>query len=189
MDDARLEAALGHKLELKRHFDLVSLVSLGIVIAKYVKHKASRLYSLLICSRSAWALTGGTIVAALQDGGPMAILYGLILVSVFYTLISASLSELASSMPSAGGVYYWASVSNQEYGRFVGFLTGYLNACAWLLSAASISSMLGNEVVVMYMLLNPGSQWHSWQVFSSFSNCSLGYVVQWFVLGIDSSLG
>ncbi|KAH1716418.1 hypothetical protein KXX40_003280 [Aspergillus fumigatus] len=147
MDDARLEAALGHKQELKRHFDLVSLVSLGIVIA------------------NAWALTGGTIVAALQDGGPMAILYGLILVSVFYTLISASLSELASSMPSAGGVYYWASVSNQEYGRFVGFLTGYLNACAWLLSAASISSMLGNEVVVMYMLLNPGSQWHSWQSF------------------------
>ncbi|KAF4257802.1 hypothetical protein KXW98_001859 [Aspergillus fumigatus] len=150
MDDARLEAALGHKQELKRHFDLVSLVSLGIVIA------------------NAWALTGGTIVAALQDGGPMAILYGLILVSVFYTLISASLSELASSMPSAGGVYYWASVSNQEYGRFVGFLTGYLNACAWLLSAASISSMLGNEVVVMYMLLNPGSQWHSWQVFIVF---------------------
>jgi choline transport protein len=34
MDDARLEAALGHKQELKRHFDLFSLVSLGIVIAK-----------------------------------------------------------------------------------------------------------------------------------------------------------
>ncbi|KAF7172168.1 hypothetical protein CNMCM5623_004415 [Aspergillus felis] len=150
MDDARLEAALGHKQELRRHFDLFSLVSLGIVIA------------------NSWAVTGGTIVAALQDGGPMAILYGLILVSIFYTLISASLSELASSMPSAGGVYYWASVSNQEYGRFVGFLTGYLNACAWLLSAASISSMLGNEAVAMYMLLNPGSQWHSWQVFIVF---------------------
>lgn len=98
----------------------------------------------------------------------MAILYGLILVSIFYTLISASLSELASSMPSAGGVYYWASVSSREYGRFVGFLTGYLNACAWLLSAASISSMLGNEAVAMYLLLNPGSQWHSWQVFIVF---------------------
>ncbi|KAF4212905.1 hypothetical protein CNMCM8980_000258 [Aspergillus fumigatiaffinis] len=150
MDDARLEAALGHKQELRRHFDLFSLVSLGIVIA------------------NAWAVTGGTIVASLQDGGPMAILYGLVLVSIFYTLISASLSELASSMPSAGGVYYWASVSSQEYGRFVGFLTGYLNACAWLLSAASISSMLGNEAVAMYMLLNPGSQWHSWQVFIVF---------------------
>jgi amino acid transporter len=71
-------------------------------------------------------------------------------------------------MPSAGGVYYWASVSSRKYGRFVGFITGYLNACAWLLSASSISSMLGNEAVAMYILLNPGSQWHSWQVFIVF---------------------
>jgi hypothetical protein len=34
MDAARLEAALGHKQELVRNFDLVSLTSLGIVIAK-----------------------------------------------------------------------------------------------------------------------------------------------------------
>ena len=34
----------------------------------------------------------------------MAVIYGLILVSIFYTAISASLAELSSSMPSAGEV-------------------------------------------------------------------------------------
>ncbi|EAW10356.1 putative choline transport protein [Aspergillus clavatus NRRL 1] len=160
MDEARLEAALGHRQELQRRFDLFSLISIGIVIA------------------NSWALSAGTIVAALQNGGPMAILYGLVLVSVFYTLISASLSELASSMPSAGGVYYWASVSSRRYGRPVGFLTGYLNACAWLLSGASVSSLLGNEVVSMYMLLNPGVQWHPWQVFIVFQ------LLAWLCCGI-----
>lgn len=35
LDEVRLEAALGHKQELKRNFGLWSLTSLGIVIAKY----------------------------------------------------------------------------------------------------------------------------------------------------------
>ncbi|KAL4867324.1 hypothetical protein BDV12DRAFT_186736 [Aspergillus spectabilis] len=150
MDAARLETALGHKQQLARNYDLLSLTSLGIVIA------------------NAWALTGGTIVTALQNGGPMAILYGLIVVSVFYTLITASLGELASSMPSAGGVYYWSSVLSGKHGRWIGYLTGYLNACGWLLSASSISSILANEVLAMYILQHPTTKWHSWQVFILF---------------------
>ncbi|QQK41302.1 Amino acid/polyamine transporter I [Penicillium digitatum] len=150
MDEVRLESTLGHKQELVRNFGLWSLTSLGIVIA------------------NSWASSGGTIVAALQNGGPMAVLYGLILVSVFYTAISASLAELASSMPSAGGVYYWSSVLSRHRGRAAGFFTGYLNACAWLLSASSMSSMLGNEGVAMYLLAHPTGKWHSWQVFIVF---------------------
>ncbi|KAJ5128858.1 hypothetical protein N7448_002570 [Penicillium atrosanguineum] len=150
IDEVRLEAALGHKQELKRNFGLWSLTSLGIVIA------------------NSWASTGGTIVAALQNGGPMAVIYGLILVSIFYTAISASLAELASSMPSAGGVYYWSSVLSRNSGRKAGFFTGYLNACAWLLSCSSMSSMLGNEAVAMYLLKNTETKWHTWHVFIVF---------------------
>lgn len=98
----------------------------------------------------------------------MAVLYGLILVSIFYTAISASLAELASSMPSAGGVYYWSSVLSRSRGRGAGFFTGYLNACAWLLSASSMSSMLGNEGVAMYLLKHTTIKWHAWQVFIAF---------------------
>jgi choline transport protein len=36
IDVVRLEAALGHKQELKRNFGLWSLTSLGVVIAKCV---------------------------------------------------------------------------------------------------------------------------------------------------------
>ncbi|KAJ5703110.1 hypothetical protein N7488_010658 [Penicillium malachiteum] len=150
IDVVRLEAALGHKQELKRNFGLWSLTSLGIVIA------------------NSWASIGGTIVAALKNGGPMAVIYSLIVVSIFYTAISASLAELASSMPSAGGVYYWSSVLSRNKGRGAGFFTGYLNACAWLLSASSMSSMLGTEAVAMYLLDHPGVKWKSWQVFVVF---------------------
>ncbi|KAL4783287.1 amino acid/polyamine transporter I [Aspergillus varians] len=159
-DAVRLEAALGHKQELVRGFGLFSLTSLGIIIA------------------NSWAATGGTIVTALYNGGPMAVLYGLIVVSIFYGFISLSLSELASAIPSAGGVYHWSSVVGGKYGRSAGFFTGYLNACAWLLSAASMSSILGNEVVAMYLLRNQDVEWHSWQPFIVFQ------IVLWMCCGI-----
>lgn len=92
-----------------------------------------------------------------------------ILVSIFYALISASLSELVSSIPSAGGVYHWATVTaGPKYGRVVGWYAGWINMCGWLLSASSISSILGNELVAMYLLNNPGIKWKSWQVFIAF---------------------
>ncbi|KAI9668573.1 MAG: hypothetical protein M1831_001012 [Alyxoria varia] len=149
-DTLRQENALGHKQELKRSFGLLSLTSLGIVVA------------------NSWAATAGTIVIALFNGGPMSVLYGLIVVGIFYALISASLSELASAIPSAGGVYHWSSVIAGKHGRWVGFFTGYLNACAWLLSASSIASILGNELVAMYLLRNPGVEWQAWHVFIAF---------------------
>ncbi|KAI5777623.1 amino acid/polyamine transporter I [Geopyxis carbonaria] len=150
-DALKLETALGHKQQLRRNFGLFSLTSLGFIIA------------------NAWAATGGTIVIAIYNGGPMAVLYGLILVTIFYTFISASLAELVSAIPSAGGVYHWASVTaGPKYGRVVGFYAGWLNMCGWLLSASSISSILGNELVAMYLLRNPGVEWHSWQVFIAF---------------------
>ena len=34
LDEVRLEAALGHKQELSRHFGVFSLTSLGVIIAK-----------------------------------------------------------------------------------------------------------------------------------------------------------
>ena len=98
----------------------------------------------------------------------MAVIYGLILVSIFYTAISASLAELSSSMPSAGGVYYWSSVLSRSRGRGAGFFTGYLNACAWLLSASSMSSILGNEAVAMYLLRHMDIDWQAWHVFIVF---------------------
>ncbi|KAL2013343.1 hypothetical protein VTN00DRAFT_868 [Thermoascus crustaceus] len=160
VDAVRLEAALGHKQELTRGFGLFSLTALGIIIA------------------NSWAATGGTIVTALYNGGPMAVLYGLIVVSIFYTAISASLAELASSIPSAGGVYHWSTVVAKKYGRAVGFFTGYLNACAWLLSASSMSSILGNELVAMYLLRHPEVEWHAWQVFIPFQ------IVNWLCCAI-----
>src|SRR5665213_4624189 len=46
---------------------------------------------------------------ALKNGGPIAISIMWPIISVFVLMVALSMSELASSMPTAGGIYYWAS--------------------------------------------------------------------------------
>src|ERR671933_929770 len=42
-------------------------------------------------------------------GGPGAVIWGWLLVGTFCILVSLAMGEIASSMPTAGGLYYWSS--------------------------------------------------------------------------------
>ena len=46
---------------------------------------------------------------AFESGGPIAVTWGWLIVGVFSTIISLAMAEIASSFPTAGGLYYWAS--------------------------------------------------------------------------------
>jgi amino acid transporter len=68
------------------------------------------------------------------------VIYEFIVVSIFYWIVAASIAELASAIPSSGGVYHWASVTpGKKWGRIVGFYAGYWNWLAWVFAAASMS--------------------------------------------------
>ena len=64
-------------------------------------------------------LTGAVILYdyGLAWAGTAAVLIGWPLVTVFVLLIAASMSEIASAYPTAGGLYYWASrMRNKDWG-------------------------------------------------------------------------
>ena len=95
-----------------------------------------------------------------------------IAVSVCYWLVAASIAELASGMPSASGVYHWASITAGKYGRVCGFFAGFWNCLAWILGATSMSSILGQQVVSMYALMHPGFEPKPWNIFVGFVICT-----------------
>ena len=64
-------------------------------------------------------LTGAVILYdyGLAWAGTAAVLIGWPLVTVFVLFIAASMSEIASAYPTAGGLYYWASrMKNKDWG-------------------------------------------------------------------------
>src|SRR4026208_1198823 len=46
---------------------------------------------------------------AFNNGGPIAISWGWLLVGLMSTIISLAMAEIASAFPTAGGLYYWSS--------------------------------------------------------------------------------
>jgi amino acid transporter len=72
---------------------------------------------------------------AFNYGGPVAVTWGWLLVGGFCILIALALGEIASSMPTAGALYYWASkLGSPAWGWF----TGWFNLIGQIAVTASI---------------------------------------------------
>ncbi|TQB67712.1 hypothetical protein MPDQ_004906 [Monascus purpureus] len=142
--------ASGHRQEVDRNFGLFNIIGLGL------------------SSGNTWIALGGSIVTAIGNGGPPGVIYELIAASVFYWFIAASIAELASALPSSGGVHHWASVTAGPYGRVCGWFAGWWNFFAWIFGAASTTQIVAAQSVSMYALFHPGFEWQRWHVFVSY---------------------
>jgi len=104
-------------------------------------------------------LTGAVILYdyGLAWGGTAAVLIGWPLVTVFVLLIAASMAEIASAYPTAGGLYYWASkMKNKRWGWWTAWLNligqfaivaGIDFAAAAFLNATIITPLLANASI------------------------------------------
>lgn len=68
-----------------------------------------------------------TLYITLTDGLSVTIIWGWILVTLISISIAASLAEICSVYPTAGGVYYWsAMLSTKEWAPIMSFTDGWL---------------------------------------------------------------
>src|SRR5271154_204653 len=115
-DEQRL-AELGYKQELHRGWSGFSNFAISFAI---------------ICVLAGCFTTYGQ---AFNYGGPVAISIGWPVVSVLILCVAFSMSELASAMPTAGGIYYWASKLG---GPGWGWFTGWFNLVGLVAVVASV---------------------------------------------------
>src|ERR1700735_4821485 len=115
-DEQRL-AELGYKQELKRGWSGFSNFAISFSII-------SILAGCFTTYGHAWL-----------NGGPLAISIGWPVISIFILLVAFSMSELASAMPTAGGIYYWASKLG---GPAWGWFTGWFNLVGLVAVTASV---------------------------------------------------
>src|SRR6266699_822743 len=102
-------------------------------------------------------LTGAVILYdyGLAWAGTAAVMIGWPLVTVFVLAIAASMAELASAYPTAGGLYYWASkMRNKNWGWWTAWLNligqfaivaGIDYAAAGFLNATIVDRITGGE--------------------------------------------
>ncbi|GMK58120.1 hypothetical protein CspeluHIS016_0501520 [Cutaneotrichosporon spelunceum] len=119
-DDARLED-LGYKPELKRAFSKFETFGVAFSIMGIVPSIAS------------------TIFYNLPYGGPVGMIWGWLLAACFIATVGLAMGDLASSMPTSAGLYYWTyKLSPPKYRNFLSWMVGYNS---FLGNVAAISSL------------------------------------------------
>ena len=72
---------------------------------------------------------------AFNNGGPVAITWGWLIVGGFCILVALAMGEIASAMPTAGALYFWAS---RLGGPAWGWFTGWFNLVGQIAVTAAI---------------------------------------------------
>lgn len=143
----------GYKHDLRKNFSIWSLLGVGFGLT------------------NSWFGISASLVAGISSGGPMMIVYGIIIVTLVSICIGTSLSELTSAFPeNSGGQYYWTvKLAPPKYRRFWAYMCGNL---AWFGSVFSSSSTIlavASSIMGMYCLsTNPDKAPEKWQVFLTF---------------------
>ncbi|KAE8135553.1 amino acid/polyamine transporter I [Aspergillus pseudotamarii] len=145
--DALRLAEMGYTQDLQRNFSILSLVGIAF------------------CMSNSWFGISASLITGISSGGTVLIVYGLIWIGFISTCVGASLSELASSMPNAGGQYFWANeLAPKKYARFASYFTGWFGYAGAIFACASVALSLGSAGVGMWQLGHPEfvpEPWHT----------------------------
>lgn len=84
------------------------------------------------------SILAGTLTSyfiAFNNGGPVAVTWGWLFVGAFCVLVALAMGEIASAMPTAGALYFWASrLGSPAWGWF----TGWFNLLGQIAVTAAI---------------------------------------------------
>ncbi|CAM1507612.1 Fc.00g072530.m01.CDS01 [Cosmosporella sp. VM-42] len=151
VDDGVDLARLGIESHTKRDISLIGIVALGWNIC------------------NSWAAVAATMVFSITSGGPVTLVYGIILIFVLGGCCAASMAELASAYPTAGGQYHWTGIlAPRRWSRELGYCCGALNLLGWLATTAGFIITTAQLITGIAMFLRPTYVAESWHIFLIF---------------------
>lgn len=151
-DALKLEE-MGYKPELKRNFSIWSVLGVGFGLT------------------NSWFGISASLITGISSGGPLLIVYGIIIIATVSSCVGLTLSELSSAFPNSGGQYYWTTILAPR--RWAGFWAFMCGSFAWagaVFTSASVTLSIASAVVGMYTLQhqNEGFEYSTWQVFVAY---------------------
>lgn len=135
-------------MHLKRNFSIVSIIALG--------------YN----NTNSWVAIATSFAIAIQSGGAVSLLYGILLVTAAMFCTGVTLAELASVYPTAGGQYHFTSIlASKRWSRGLSYFSGMAAVFAWITLGASIA-LAGTEALMAIVIRwQPSYEAQSWHYF------------------------
>lgn len=120
--------------------------------------------ALLVCLMATWEALATVVASALTNGGPPCLFYNYIISFLGTMAVAASMAEIASMYPSAGGQYHWvAAFAPTKIRPFSSWITGWINIGGQLCLTASAALSAGLLFQGLLTLNNPdyaAQRWH-----------------------------
>ncbi|KAH8734362.1 amino acid/polyamine transporter I [Ilyonectria robusta] len=146
--DEQTLAALGYKQEFKREFSSWTTFAVSFAVMGLLPS------------------IGTTMWYGLGYAGPAANTWGWLLSVIFVLCVALSMAELASSMPTSGGLYYAAAVlAGPKYGPLAAWITGWANWLVQVTGAPSVGYGCAGMILAVASMRNPDYVPTDWQTF------------------------
>ncbi len=148
-DDERMLHRLGYKQELFRAMSAFRNFSISFTIISVLAGCLTSYY------------------LAFQWGGPVAVTWGWVGVGIGTTFVALSMAEIASTYPTAGGLYYWSSkLGSAGWGWF----TGWFNLIGLIGIIGAVGYGLAIYATALFNLLwqYPNDIHHIFYLFAAF---------------------
>ncbi|VEU21546.1 DEKNAAC102796 [Brettanomyces naardenensis] len=137
--DEDLLAEIGYKQELRRSFSTFQVFGIA--------------YSIMGLLPSIASLTGTGLSA-----GPGGFLWSWLVASIFILSVGISMSELASAIPTSGGLYYWTAYYSPEgYRALISYVIGLSNSMALCSGLVSIAYGNAEEILAAVYIAQDGT--------------------------------
>ncbi|OQD97660.1 hypothetical protein PENSOL_c011G09661 [Penicillium solitum] len=130
--DTELLATLGYKQELRRHYSTIQIFAVAFSIMGLLPSIASTL---------AFSMPAGWLVA-----------------SCFIFIVSLAMADIASAMPTAGGLYFWTHYfASEKWKNPLSFLVGYSNTIGLIGGICSIDYGFASMLLSVISLARDGN--------------------------------
>ena len=145
------EQSIDGEVHLRKSFSLWSILGVGFGLT------------------NSWFGISASMVTGINSGGPMMIVYGIIIIALISVCIGVSLGELSSAYPHAGGQFWWSlKLAPTKHKRFAAYLCGSFAYAGSLFTSASTTLSAATELVGMYVLTHPEFTPKRWHIFVCF---------------------
>ncbi|KAK1491374.1 amino acid permease [Colletotrichum cuscutae] len=151
-------SADGHDGHLQKRFSEITMIGMAFAIL------------------NTWISLAGSIGLVMPSGGSVSFVYGFIFCVICNIALSASVGELASLYPTAGGQYHYAyALSTKKWRKMTSFFVGWVNIAGWLTLNTTAAYFgvywsLLSVVVISIVLLATSPKTDAEFVFTNFSN-------------------
>lgn len=138
---------------VKKTFSLLGILALGFTVC------------------NSWLGVAASFAIAVNAGGSVSIIYGIIVVGFMTLCVGLSLAELASIYPTAGGQYHFVSIlSPKEYSKAFSYICGFTGMASWIAISSSVTIATANVLMTFPLLFDPSyvpKQWHYFLVYQA----------------------